>query len=357
MNAPHLIPSGKPDHDAGQEALADALAATFRMLRRVMVLVAVLYLFSGITLVEQHQQAFVLRFGKVQTRSTGEILQPGLHWTWPRPFAEVVKIDATRVRTLELFTFWPDPNATMKKVAESAELPYMYDRLDPIRHGYFITGDANILHAVWSLRYRSGDPRRTTFGLFDPEQLVQLELQHAVTLTAASMPAGDALRGDTERFRLRVEEMLASRLQQAGAGLVVERLDLIRPMPPAQVAFAFNDVIAAENLREQMISEARSSAARMSNEALGTAARIQAEARSAAGAHVSSVSSAAGIFARVLERHRDDPALVEQFLRIDAHRTALASAEERIVLRDPGAGGQEIRLDIPREPLIKRKAP
>lgn len=351
------IPSGVEATDLGNQALADAVGSTFRLLRRLMVLVGVLYLLSGITVIEQHQQAFVLHFGRVQAQADGDVLGPGFHWTWPRPFAEVVKIDATRVRSLDLFTFWSDPQAGMADLEENGEIPQAYTRLDPIQQGYFITGDANILHGVWSLRYRVSDPRLATFGFTDLERLLRFELQHAITLTASNTRAGDALRAEVERFRLRVEESLAVRLQAMAAGIHVERVEFVRPSVPPQVIEAFNDVVKAENEREKQITEARAYSTRQLNEAQGQAARLLAEARAQQLTAISRVQSAARLFQQLAARHKENPEIVEAFIRQEAYKIALHSAEDKFFLRENREGEQEIRIQLSKEPRVKKGTP
>ena len=59
--------------DPGNEALADALRVSFRLLRVVMVILLALYVVSGIFIVKQDEKAIVLVFGKVAGAAGGRV--------------------------------------------------------------------------------------------------------------------------------------------------------------------------------------------------------------------------------------------------------------------------------------------
>ena len=87
---------GQPEviDDARTRALAEALQSSFKVVRVIMVLLAVAFLGSGITTVESGHQALKLRFGEFK-----ESLEPGLHFAWPYPIDEIVQIPITIRKT------------------------------------------------------------------------------------------------------------------------------------------------------------------------------------------------------------------------------------------------------------------
>ena len=66
---PDVTPSG--EQDAAGAALTDALRASFRVLKAVMVVVFLLYLLSGTVILDQNEQAVVFRFGRVRPQTRG----------------------------------------------------------------------------------------------------------------------------------------------------------------------------------------------------------------------------------------------------------------------------------------------
>ena len=59
MSAPITSP------ETGHAALTGALNSSFRVLRWLMMLVAIFYVFSGVFIVGQHERAYVLVFGTI----------------------------------------------------------------------------------------------------------------------------------------------------------------------------------------------------------------------------------------------------------------------------------------------------
>ena len=76
--------------DARARALAEALQSSFKVIRVLMVVLAVAFLGSGITKVGVGEQALLLRFGEYK-----EPLPPGLHFAWPNPIDQIEKVDGS----------------------------------------------------------------------------------------------------------------------------------------------------------------------------------------------------------------------------------------------------------------------
>src|SRR5213594_4329455 len=79
----------EPPEDAGSTALADALASSFAIIRVIMLVLVVLFLFSGCFTVGSQESAVVLRFGKPVGEGEKALLGPGWHWAFPAPIDEV----------------------------------------------------------------------------------------------------------------------------------------------------------------------------------------------------------------------------------------------------------------------------
>ena len=66
----------------------------FRVLKGIMVILVIWFALSGLTCVQQHQQAVVLRFGEVTGRPRG----PGLSVAFPFPIDQTLLVDVTAVK-------------------------------------------------------------------------------------------------------------------------------------------------------------------------------------------------------------------------------------------------------------------
>ena len=339
-----------PLSDAGTQALSEALRLSFRLLRGLMVLLLLAYLASGLFVVPQHERAVVLRFGRVAGLGADRIKEPGLHWTWPRPVAEIVRIPTERVQTVDTRSFWYGRSADFQDNAGPGET------LRPERDGYVVTGDANLLHSRWALRYTVTDPLAYRFGFADAEAVLRDELDRAVVLVSARFPIDRALRTELESYRDDVDRVLRDRVAQRGLGVRLHGVDVLAIAPPPQVAAAFDAVTQSAQERAQYISDARAYAVRTQNEAAGEAARLRAEGASSSQARQSEIASRADAFTRIFQAWRAHPDVVGRTLLQDGIRRALAGVEQTYVVHRRTGGpdeAQEIRLHLGPESAFK----
>jgi modulator of FtsH protease HflK len=330
---PHDGPTSTPP-PAGSEALVEALDTSFRLLRWAVAVLAAVYLLSGLFIVPQHERALVLMFGRIAGRDEARVRGPGVHWTLPRPFAEIVRIETERVQTV----------AVGELPVEDPDLPPEAQPEGPAWDTFFLTGDANLLSARWSLRYTIEDPEAFLFAFRDARALLEAELQHAVVHTSARFEADAALRTDVEAFRAYVGDRIRERIRRLGLGVRIERVELAGVRPPLAVAGAFEAVVQAEQERSRQISEARAYAARRGQETFGEAARTRAQAEADRDRWVASAAADAAYFQAVLEKDIETPGVLRETLRQDALQRALAGVGHTWFIRPGEAGRRELRI-------------
>jgi membrane protease subunit HflK len=337
--------------DLGHEALSEALGVSFRLLRWVIVGLLILYIGSGVFIVGQHEMAFVLVFGKVAGLGAERIKGPGLHWTWPRPVAEVMKVPKLRVQAVSTSTAWYEQKEGLTNAPAPAVGPET--PLKAGKDGYTLSGDANLVHSRWVLRYSIDDPEAYVFQFRDNDAVLLQELDHAVVKASARFAIDQALRTDIEAFRSAVANELARRNAELRLGIKLEGVEVVALAPPRQVAEAFNDVVAAEQERSERISAARGAAARALNEAQGQAARFIAEGQAWQRRVVSEVSADAEYFDKVYRQYAGNPDVIARTLRQDALRRALAGIEGKNIVSVADPSQLELRLQLSPE----RKSP
>ncbi len=337
-----------PTPDSGSQALREALGAAFGLLRAGLLLVALAYLASGVFIVPQHERAVVLRLGRAAAAPADRALGPGLHWTWPRPFGEIVRVPTERVRSLTSRRFWA------ARPAEEQEFSGTAPGLRPDADGYALTGDANLLHHRWAVRYTVEDPYRVRFGLREPDALLLDELDRAVVRAGARFPIERAQRTGIAAFREAVESDVRSRVERLGLGVRVQGVDLLDIAPPAAVAPAFDRVTQSLQERDRLVSDARADAVRIRNDAAGEADRLLAAGRTDNQRRISAVQGRAEAFQALRDAWRKNPGLVAHTLRQDALREVLARAGRKLLV--PGHGGEEIRLNFGAPPAWEPEA-
>lgn len=328
-------------HNTGQKALNDALRVSFVLLRSMMLLLLVVYLFSGVFVLKQHERAFVLVLGKVVGSTDTKLLKPGLHWTFPAPIGEIQKIEAERVQTIESDSFWYYIDEARRAQGIPDHIP---DQLDPREDGYTLSADANLLHSKWTLRYTVSDPEAFIFDYKDPNRVLKNELDHAVLASSCRFTIDQTLRTDIEAFRSEVDRRLKQRCRDLGLGVKVQRVDLTSVIPPRQVQEAFDAVVAAEQERSSKILGARGYASRVGNESAGESKRLLSEARAYKEQLVSEVSASADYFTEIYDKYKRRPWITANTLLQDTVRRAMKTVDDKYMVQDDPDGKQEIRI-------------
>ena len=229
------------------------------VVRIFIAVILVLYLLTGVSVVNPGEVGWVMTFGKI-TRTVSE---PGLVVHWPYPFARTEKERPALVRMIDLGYRQgkPEPN--------SFEFLGTRDEAREItKETEVATGDENILAVRYSVQYRIDDPYTYHFALQNGDTLVSSFAEYAIR-RVVSVQETDSL---LVNHRIEIETLVADRLTQEldriAAGIDILRVDLIDVHAPPEVHPAFRDVasamedqhrsaLQAESDRNQIIASAR----------------------------------------------------------------------------------------------------
>ena len=148
---------GNPEtsDEAGSQALADALRSSFAIVRVIMVVLVLLFFFSGFFTVGTQEKAVILRFGKPVGEGDKALLGPGFHLALPAPIDEVVRIPVGQLQTVSSTIGWWATTAANEAAGTE---PPPGPGLNPNVDGYLLTGDENIVHVRGTLLYRINEP-------------------------------------------------------------------------------------------------------------------------------------------------------------------------------------------------------
>ena len=336
----------QPD-DTGSQALSDALRSSFFIIKIVMVLLVGAFFCSGIVIVNPQQKAIILRLGKPVGEGEKALLGPGIHWSFPPPIDEVVKIPIGQLQTVTSTVGW---YMTTPELEAAKTEPPPNPSLNPALDGYVLTGDANIIHVRATLRYRVTDPLQNNFAFANASNFVQNALNNALFFTAAQFTVDNALTRDVTGFREKVRARVTLLIEQHQLGVTVEQSD-IQVIPPRQLKIEFGAVTEAGVKRDQNINAARS----YENEVLSKA-RGEAASRINAGETektrlVEFVAAEAKKFSDLLPEYRKDPELFFRLRQTETLARVMANAQEKIFLAArPDGKPRELRITLGREP-------
>jgi modulator of FtsH protease HflK len=339
-----------PD-DAGSRALADALSSSFAIIRVIMVVLVLLFLFSGFFTVGTQEKAVILRFGKPAGAGENALLGPGPHWAFPAPIDEVVRIPVGQIQRVDSTVGW---YATSAAREATGDLPPPAAGLDPNTEGYLLTGDENIVHVRGSLLYRINEPGLNyAFNFAASSNLVQNTFNNALLYAAAGFKVDDLLTRDVAGYRDRVRTRLSDLIVQYKLGITIDAIN-IEKTPPRKLQKAFDAVVEADQRRGKILNEARS----YENQTISRA-RAEAEQRRNAGerdrnALVKAVQAEAATFQGLLPQYKANPELFIQQRQTEVLQRVLTNAEYRVVLPRRNDGKpREVRIQVsPGQPPV-----
>jgi|SRR5277367_608907 len=336
--------------DAGSRALTEALRSSFFVIQVIMAILVLVFLFSGFFKVGPQERAVVLHFGAPSVKGNDALKGPGLHWSWPYPIDEVVRIPYSEFQQVQSSIGWyfSSPEREALNITEPAGAS-----INPAIDGYVISGDGNILHARATLYYKVADSIRYRFDFVSASNAVQNALDNAMVYAAARTPVDDILTRERLRFqeavRARVSGLIAS--DKENLGVSIERCE-VRAIPPRQLKDSFDAVLTAVSTRDKVLKDAESDQNKITNNANAHAAAIVNAARAESDGLVKSVQAESKYFSDLLPLYQANPGLIVNILLFDSFGQVLTNAQEKWYVPERADGKPwEIRLQLNREPL------
>jgi len=268
--------------DPANQSLAEALRKSFWVLKLLMMVLVILYVFSGAFTVESDEVGFKMRYGRVVGDGAAAVLRPGFHWSLPYPFEQNMTV-STSERELPVEFLY----LLSETEIEQGTLELKYNNfLNPEVDDFLITGDLNIIHGKLLIKYRITDPvdyityvypkpttddprpdHQTRF----PEATILKSLVRSAVIEVAAGFRALTIRGEgQERFLhavgRRVNDKLAA-LARDGTplGISVDRdtgiigskvADIEAIFPPRQVQAEFDRVFTTQTEKNTVISAA-----------------------------------------------------------------------------------------------------
>lgn len=354
MNTDPIQIPPESNGDEGTQALVGTLRLGFLSLRMIMGVLAVIYIFSGMFILPETKQAYVLRFGKIVTNADGsnKLYRSGSwHFAFPLPIDRVVPIDVgTSMRAETGDDFWYKDTSGMLSDPAQQQADDPSAKLTVGTDYYALTGDYNIIHTRWSMDYTVTDPIAYHTLYVDPKAAITKALDNAVLKALARTKIDDALYAGSETLRSQVLDEAKKIVGGLHIGIEVKTVNLDRKQPPKATIGAFNQVTSAEQISSRRTSEAGSYAEKRIREATGHASRLESEALGYKKQVVSSVAADANYFTELLADPGSDPSSIVLALYNKTLSNLIHNSKAIYVLKP----GQEIRIML-NAPLKKKK--
>jgi membrane protease subunit HflK len=270
-----------------------------------------------------------------------------LHWSFPYPIDEVVKIPITEIQKVTSNNGWYF--TTPEQELSGEELPAGAS-LNPAIDGYALTADRNIIHTRVTLYYHIDDPIRYVFDFESASNTVQNALDNALLYTAAKFNVDDVLLNRVNEFREAVQARVTDLTEQEQLGIVIDQCE-VQSIPPRQLADVFSQVTTARENRNKLLNDAHSYENQVLSYAGARASTITNEAESARVRYVESLTSEAKRFSDLLPQYKINPNLFAQQQLVEVMSQALTNVQDKWFLPQRADGKpRELRLMLNREP-------
>ncbi|MEM8884052.1 MAG: protease modulator HflK [Planctomycetota bacterium] len=315
--------SSRRSRSVSSEAVLGALRESARVIRWGFVLLALLYLASGITRVGPQENALVLRFGKLQP----QVHPPGLLFTWPAPIDEVIRVPVRAALELRLDAWGAPPEGTAEIAAT----------MHPVRDGYTLTGDANVVHPRLAVRYQIVDPVAAAFSIRQRDALLEAVLYRSLARALAQTGVDAAWTSGRDEVRRDTQLLAQEELDRLDAGIQITAVEVRELLPARLVLPAFREVVSAEVEARTLRQEAEAYRAQTLPEAEASAYRIRQEATAAADSAKARAEGESSAFTALLKEYRKSPALTKARLRAETLEAVLPALRTVTILPDsPG---------------------
>ncbi len=284
----------------------------------------VLWLLSGLYRVEPDEQGVELLFGKWNETTT----EPGLHWWPPGPIGEVQTPKVTVINRINVG--FRDPGDLGGRVASARDVP---------RESLMLTGDQNIADVDFTVQWRISNAGNYLFNIHDPEATVKLVAESVMREVVGQTKLDDLITTAREQVQSRSKVLLQQVLDEYGAGISVERIQLQLTSPPPPVIDAFNDVQRARQDKERLQNEAEAYQNRIVPTARGEAASVIQGATAYKERVIKEAQGEGARFTEIYQSYRVAPDVTRRRLYIETLRDVLARANKVII--DEGAQGSQ----------------
>ena len=246
--------------DPANRSLTDALQLSFRVLQLAIIVLFVLFLFSGFRTIEANQAGVATRWGHIESLQG---LEPGLQMNWPPPVGDFIVFQAEGRVVDDGKKFLPDPTSITQQDVQVAQASAS-DRIKPERDGSFITAAGEIAHVSVSARFDVVDAVSFLESMSSDEadSLVRLALQCAVVDVGARHTlaelredlTGDALRG-------MIQSACQQFLDRIDSGIRVADVTILSEVnPPLFIQQSFEEYTRVRQQVEADVESARQEA-------------------------------------------------------------------------------------------------
>jgi membrane protease subunit HflK len=290
-----------------------------RIVQVLIVLLAIVLLFTTWFTVEPEEAGLVLRFGKFNRQ-----VPSGLHLKMPYPVERVIKVPVER-QLKEEFGF------RTEAVGAGATT---YSQQDLSDESLMLTGDLNVAVVEWTAQYRVRDPYKYLFRVRNVRTTFRDMNETVMREIVGDRSVNEVLTVGRTEIASQVEQRLQALCDQYETGIKVEQIVLQDVNPPDQVKPSFNEVNQAQQEREKLINQARAEYNQVVPRAKGQALQAVEQAQGFAADRVNRARGDAELFIQVHAAYQRAPEVTRRRMYLETMGDIYPKVKKKIILDD-----------------------
>ena len=268
----------------------------------VIVIIAATMGVSSFYMVDQTEEAVILRLGKFN-----RISSPGLHYKMPFRIEQNYNVPTQVIQNMS-FGF-----RTEKSGVET-----IYSRNEYPEESVMLTGDLNIVDVEWIIQYRIDDPVAWLFNVENKEKTIRDISQSTLNRLVGDRKIFDVIGKARVNIEAQGKEQLNEVLKSYNLGINVSTIKLRNIVPPVgAVQDSFEDVNKAQQDMNRLINEGKEAYNKEIPKARGEADRIIQEAYGYQAERVNQAKGDVARFNAVYDEYRKNKDITRSRLYIE----------------------------------------
>lgn len=259
--------------------------------------------------IDQQERGLVLRFGQyVKT------MQPGLNFALPSIIDNVERFNVGQVRSIQHKTS-------------------------------MLTQDENIVDVEVAVQWRIIEPMNYRFNVVQPEITLQQVAESAVRSVIGKSTLDYVLTEGRSDVAQSQQVLMQQILTDYNSGILIVKVDMQTAKPPEPVKAAFDDAIKAREDEQRLVNEAEAYRNEIIPQARGSAARAREQSNGYKARVIAEAEGNAARFEQVLTEYERAPAVTRERLYLETMQQVLSNSNKVLLDGDGGNSLMYLPLD------------
>jgi len=291
----------------------------------ILVVLGLVWAFSGIYTVDEGKRGVVLQFGKYDKTT-----MPGLQWV-PRFIQSYEVVDIENVRDARIG--YRSETAGGRRAASIEQESLM------------LTQDENIIDIHLAVQYKIKSASDYVFKVVDPDDTLRQATESALREIVGKRDMDFVLTQGRAEIASNIQDLTQTILDRYETGLLVTSVNMQDAQPPEPVQAAFDDAVKAREDEERLKNEAEAYANDIIPRSRGKAARAEEDSLAYKEQVIAEAKGETSRFVQILGEYKKAPEVTRKRLYMDAVESVMTNTSKIVIDVEGGNNMMFLPLD------------